>query len=97
VIGVREVWLWRRPREPATLDWRQIDSDGTGFVQFESDALVQLARDLTAGLGLTMSVQDWLETKDGPVFLESNSQGAWMFLSGSESMVSAAVARHLVG
>ena len=44
-----------------------------------------------------MSVQDWLETKDGPVFLEGNPQGQWIFLAGSRELVPSAVAEHLLG
>jgi hypothetical protein len=52
---------------------------------------------MSAALGLSMSVQDWLVSDRGPVFLESNAQGAWLFLSGSDQLVTPAVAQHLKG
>jgi hypothetical protein len=50
---------------------------------------------MTSALGLTMSVQDWLETDDGPVFLEINPQGGWLFLDGADTAVAPALAHHL--
>jgi len=44
-----------------------------------------------------MSAQDWLETGDGPVFLESNAQGEWLFLKGARERVPSALAQHLLG
>jgi hypothetical protein len=96
VVGA-EGWVWRRPREATTTDWRAVDPSGSGFVPIEQQELVRTARLLTSALGLTMSVQDWLETKDGPVFLEGNPQGQWIFLAGSRELVPSAVAEHLLG
>jgi hypothetical protein len=45
---------------------------------------------------LTVSVQDWLETDRGLVFLEVNPQGTWLFLDGAEAAVAPALARHLL-
>ena len=42
-----------------------------------------------------MSVQDWLATPDGVVFLEANPQGAWNFLDGSDKYIPEALAAHL--
>ena len=44
-----------------------------------------------------MSVQDWLETASGPVFLEANPQGSWLFLQGAEIQIGPALASHLRG
>ena len=92
-----EGWIWRRPREATTTDWRAIDPGGFGFELTEEPGLLRTARRVTSALGLTMSVQDWLETRDGPVFLESNPQGQWLFLAGSSNLVPLAVAQHLLG
>lgn len=43
-----------------------------------------------------MSVQDWLETSDGAVFLEANPEGGWAFLDRSAESIPDALAAHLV-
>jgi hypothetical protein len=96
VVGA-ESWAWRRPREATTIDWRAVDPGGSSFARAEHRELVRTARRLTSALGLTMSVQDWLETKDGLIFLENNPQGQWLFLAGSSDVVPSAVAQHLLG
>lgn len=96
VIGP-ETWIWSRRREDATVDWREIDPRGSGFELVSNDELGAVARTLTHALGLSMSIQDWLETDQGPVFLESNAQGSWLFLPESRSLVAPALARHLRG
>lgn len=94
VIGPR-AWAWRRPRTHHTVDWRAEDASGTGFELMSLHTVERDAIDLTCALGLTMSVQDWLETPDGLVFLEANPQGAWAFLDRSEEFVPDALAIHL--
>ena len=95
VVG-REAWVWRRERLGA-IDWRQADPAGLGFVPTENAPVCSAALRVTAALHLTMSVQDWLETPSHPVFLESNAQGAWLFLAGAEAVVVPSLARHLSG
>ena len=90
--------MWRRPRIQSTLDWRSDDPNGSGFVRATADhEVLDRARQVTSALGLSMAIQDWLETDDGPVFLESNAQGNWLFLRGARDIVAPALARHLVG
>lgn len=89
-------WVWRRPRRDGVVDWRAVDASGSQFVVVEHEALVREAVHLTMALGLTMSVQDWLEMPGRtPVFLEVNPQGAWAFLPGADAVVPAALAEHL--
>lgn len=88
-------WIWRRGREAATIDWRQVDPAGNSFYPSTNRDLDRHACELAAYLGLSMSVQDWLETDDGPIFLESNSQGAWLFLKDARTLIAAVTARHL--
>lgn len=57
--------------------------------------LEMLAVQVATELGLTMSVQDWLITETGPTFLEVNPQGQWLFLEGSEEMVTPTLCDHL--
>jgi len=95
VVGSRG-WVWRRPRVGQLVDWRAVDPGGQEFVLVEDANLVRDAAHLTMALGLTMSVQDWLEVPGGDrVFLEVNPQGAWAFLSGADECVPGALAKHL--
>lgn len=91
-------WMWRRPRTQSTLDWRSQDPNGSGFVRDAADDdILDLARQVTSALGLSMAIQDWLETDDGVVFLESNPQGNWLFLNGARDIVAPFLAQHLAG
>lgn len=96
----RDTWVWRRPRSHSTLDWRAEDRSGSGFTKAdgheEDRQLLDCARQLTSALGLSMAVQDWLETDTGPVFLESNAQGNWLFLEGAKETVAPRLAQFLV-
>jgi glutathione synthase/RimK-type ligase-like ATP-grasp enzyme len=89
-------WAWRRERRPTTIDWRAEDPSGAGFALIEAPAACRLAVRITAALGLTMSVQDWLETGAGPVFLEANPQGSWFFLPEAAGIVTPVLAEHLL-
>jgi hypothetical protein len=91
-----QAWVWRRPREQNTIDWRAVDPLGGGFVPVTIPNLGRTATRLTAALGLTMCVQDWLEADDGPVFLEANPQGAWLFLNRADELIVPALGQHLV-
>jgi hypothetical protein len=95
VVVAGESWAWRRPREPGTIDWRQVDPPGRDFERSADRGLADLAHAIAGDLGLSMSVQDWLEVDGDPVFLESNSQGAWLFLAHARSLIAPAIARHL--
>src|SRR5262249_28670448 len=64
-----QTWAWRRSREPDTVDWRAIDPQGQGFSPFSPETLRTAPSRITSALGLSMSVQDWLETENGLVFL----------------------------
>lgn len=92
-----EVWAWRRRRGEDVTDWRAVDPDGGEFKSTDAGGICASVRAITAGLGLTMSVQDWLEADDGFVFLEANPQGSWMFLEGASDDVAPAIAALLVG
>lgn len=89
-------WVWRRPRADGTVDWRAVDPSGAEFVLIEDEELVRDAVHLTMALGLTMSVQDWLEVPGRThVFLEANPQGAWAFLPGADGLVPGVLAKYL--
>lgn len=98
VVNIGEaVWGWRRARGVGVTDWRAVDPSGVDFERIDAGSISESALAITAGLGLTMSVQDWLETDAGFVFLEANPQGAWMFLDGASEEVAPAIAALLVG
>lgn len=96
VVTVGEHQLvWVRPRfGDAPPDWRAVDPDGRGFV-YTSEPHAIAAVQIAHALGLTFSVQDWLLTSNGPVFLEVNAQGQWLFLDGATEQVVPALVRHL--
>ena len=94
VVGAA-AWTWRRPRENTTIDWRAVDPNGAAFVRVPDPSLEMKAVRLTAALGLSMSAQDWLEAPKGPVFLEANPQGSWLFLHDSVKLVVPALVAHL--
>ncbi len=89
--------MWRREREPDTVDWRSIDPHGAAFsrVAEVQTSLFHAAVAITSALGLTMSVQDWLEQSDGDSFLEVNPQGAFLFLPGARELIVPALVAHL--
>lgn len=94
VVGGR-AWTWRRPRAAGVVDWRRDDPQGDGFERVGRSEVEGDAVDLTRALGLSMSVQDWLETPDRHLFLEANPQGGWIFLDGANEAVGEALALHL--
>lgn len=89
--------VWRRPRNLDTTDWRAEDPSGLMFKRVERPDVADAAKRLTAKLGLSMSVQDWLECARDPVFLEINPQGSWLFLEGAQSEIVPDLATHLAG
>jgi hypothetical protein len=89
-------WCWLRRRGSDEIDWRAHDPAGKAFELVERPAVSKAAVRLTAALGLSTSVQDWLEVGPGEaVFLEVNPQGAWLFLTDSRRIVLPALAEHL--
>jgi hypothetical protein len=89
---------WRRPRvDQSHLDWRVDDPEGSQFIQAAiPGAWAELANAIRLALGLSFSVQDWLEVDDEPwVFLEVNPQGQWLFLEHAASSVGPLLASHL--
>jgi glutathione synthase/RimK-type ligase-like ATP-grasp enzyme len=88
-------FVWSRPRVEGAVDWREVDPPGDGFAPVEDESLVRLAATICRCLGITHSSQDWLATKFGPVFLEANPGGQWLFLSGARDSVVPAMGDHL--
>lgn len=93
-----ETLVWRRERLAAEpVDWRRADPAGAGFQPMAACGLGDGPGAVAAGLGLTFSVQDWLESGDRPVFLEVNPCGNWLFLQGAAERVTPLLVRHLAG
>lgn len=93
-----EAFCWRRTFDKTDpVDWRRIDPDGTGFKACSQDLSNGGAKKIAENLGITFSSQDWLLGPDGPVFLEANPQGNWLFLAGARESIAPAMARHLLG
>jgi len=88
-------WVWRREREPTTLDWRQVDPDGRGFALVEDKVVENHSTAIVARLGLTTGVSDWLRHGSSASYLETNPQGQWSFLPGSDTTVLGAFCDHL--
>lgn len=90
------VFAWRRPRAHGdAVDWREADPAGTDFALHRDEALSRMALGINSALGLSMSVQDWLETEAGYVFMEVNPQGQWLFLRDAHDLVTPALVDHL--
>ena len=91
-------FTWSRKRtEDDPIDWRRQDPEGRDFEHVSQRDAEEQALRVADALGLTHSAQDWLETSDGPVFLEANPGGQWLFLSGASDIVVPALADHLIG
>ncbi|RYB88328.1 hypothetical protein EUA06_21470 [Nocardioides glacieisoli] len=97
VVVADRAYVWRRAKVPGEpFDWRNPDPSGAGFEFVGDPGVGALAIDITRRMGLTYSAQDWVETPTGPVFLESNPVGQWLFLPGSANVVGPALADHLL-
>lgn len=92
-----DCWIWRRERATDdVLDWRAADPAGEQFAPYTDTSVAQAAAQITARLGLSVSVQDWLVGRDGERwFLEANPAGQWLFLDGADQLVTPALADHL--
>lgn len=96
-VGCKAMAWRRRHCVSEPLDWRQADPAGKGFRPVETPkGLADFAVALASQLGLSFSVQDWLETSHGEVFLEVNPQGQWLFLDQAASLVAPVLAFHLI-
>ena len=70
-----------RPRSPdEPLDWREVDPEGKDFRVDSDPELSSHALSVAEHLGIRFSAQDWVVTDEGPVFLEANPAGQWLFL-----------------
>jgi glutathione synthase/RimK-type ligase-like ATP-grasp enzyme len=96
VVG-DQAFTWRRPKTPVEpFDWRRPDPGGQQFESTADPGIGKLAIDITRRLGLTFSAQDWVETHNGHVFLETNPVGQWLFLTRADRLVGHALADHLL-
>jgi glutathione synthase/RimK-type ligase-like ATP-grasp enzyme len=66
-----------------SLDWREDAENHDRFQAVPDDELGGLRKHaalLARELRLGFSAQDWIETREGVVFLEANPSGQWLFL-----------------
>jgi hypothetical protein len=57
-------WVWRRLREPSTIDWRRADPDGQAFQLIVDQEVADLSTAIVARLRLTTGVSDWVRRED---------------------------------
>lgn len=88
-------WIRQRSRND-TIDWRASDPSGAKFRPTNDDPTAGSATKIAERLGLTFSVQDWLATTRGCVFLEVNVQGQWLFLQDAHTILVDPLATHLL-
>ena len=88
----KTAYRWIRQRNGSEpVDWRAADPRGSAFAFSErpvSNSPVEIAQ----RLGLTFSVQDWLQTDSHDVFLEVNPQGQCLFLDRADEILVPALA-----
>lgn len=97
VVG-QQGFIWRRERAIGqAMDWRAADAAGAGFRLVEDEPLAKSAVAVAGGLGLSMSVQDWVDDGRQCWFLEANPVGQWLFLDGAAELIGPAVADLLLG
>ena len=100
LICGRDALVWRRDvGTDEGVDWRRCDPHGQQFRPVEPvPEIVHKAIELVGALGLSTSVQDWVLDRDGRYwFLESNPQGAWLFLPCAEEVAVPFYSAHLLG
>jgi len=96
-VGDRAFSWSRERRSGEPIDWRRPDPAGEEFEPFQHHDSEAGAVLMAENLGLTHSSQDWLDTPAGPVFLEANPGGQWLFLPNAKEIVIPALVDHLCG
>jgi glutathione synthase/RimK-type ligase-like ATP-grasp enzyme len=83
----------------SALDWRQEPDNHDRFEVVPDHDLAHLrgqASALANRLNLGFSAQDWVQTPEGPVFLEANPSGQWLFIdSAFDGRLTRAMVRYL--
>lgn len=81
IVTVRDdAWVAELDSEGLPLDWRSHGPAHTSFRAASWPHVRASAIQLAASLGVGMSAQDWLIDEEGPVFLDLNPGGQWLFL-----------------
>jgi len=96
-IGNRAFTWSRKRRADEPIDWRCEDPAGEDFEHLPHQDAETKAVEIAEALELTHSAQDWLETSEGPVFLEANPGGQWLFLPGASDVIVPPLVDHLCG
>lgn len=91
----RRAWTAELVAAGLPVDWREHESAHHAFAATERWPQVENAAvRLAAALGVGYSSQDWLIDEDGPVFVDLNPGGQWLFLP---EPIATSVARALAG
>ncbi len=92
-------WVAELPHTDLPVDWRAHGPAHQAFLPSSAWPEVErAATHLAAALGVGFSSQDWVIDADGPVFLDLNPGGQWLFLPEKiTSPVAAALADWLAG
>ncbi|MCP2323455.1 hypothetical protein HDA40_001962 [Hamadaea flava] len=81
VVTVRdEAWVAELAAADLPLDWRSHPPAHSAFQAGKRPEVQAAAIRLAADLGVGFSAQDWVMDDDGPVFLDLNPGGQWLFL-----------------
>lgn len=81
VVTVRdEAWVAELAAADLPLDWRSHPPAHSAFQAGKRPEVQAAAIRLAADLGVGYSAQDWVMDDDGPVFLDLNPGGQWLFL-----------------
>jgi hypothetical protein len=91
----RRAWTAELDAAGLPIDWREHESAHHTFAATDRWPQVENAASrLAAALGVGYSSQDWLIDEDGPVFVDLNPGGQWLFLP---EPIATSVARALAG
>lgn len=80
-----EAWVGELDATDLPLDWRSHAPAHLAFKQANWSDVSAHAIHLAKSLGVGMSCQDWIISAEGPMFLDLNPGGQWLFLPESIS------------
>jgi glutathione synthase/RimK-type ligase-like ATP-grasp enzyme len=92
-----KVWGFELEASALPLDWRAEDVAHDAFRSAaSSDEITEQALAIAAAVGVGYSSQDWVVDTTGPVFLDLNPGGQWLFLpEPGATAITEAIARWL--
>ena len=99
VVTVRDqAWVASLDAMDRPLDWRRQEEAHSSWSATRDAEVTVNALAVASALGVGFSSQDWVRDNDGPVFLDLNPGGQWLFLPDDVAVpVTRAIARFLMG